>query len=37
VSVKSHGDDEADWGKLLIHQSSLEILPAETSGSEKEE
>jgi hypothetical protein len=30
VSVESHGDD--DDNSLLVHQSSLAVLPAETSG-----
>jgi hypothetical protein len=34
VSVESHGDDDAGWGNWLVDQSSLTVLPAETSGSE---
>jgi hypothetical protein len=33
VSMASHGDDGAGW--VLVHQSSLAVLPAETSGASR--
>jgi hypothetical protein len=31
--MTSHGDDGAGW--ILVHQSSLAVLPAETSGASR--
>jgi hypothetical protein len=36
VNVESHGNDDAGWGySWLVHQSSLAVLPAETSGASR--